>query len=279
MTMPSAKETHSVAAPAELRFAQRFCGPPGVTNGGFGCGSLAVRLDGAAEVTLRRPLPLERALTVRRDGDGLVLNDGDTVLAEARPSAIDVALAVPAEVTAVQARAAAGTGRYYANPVFPDCFVCGPTRSPADGLRIFPGPVPGTAMYAAPWTLDSSVAAPDGRVWPEVVWAALDCPSGLAAAADAELAADTAVVLGRMTANVAALPLAVDECHVVAWPLGQEGRKHTAGAALLGPDGQVLAAAKALWITVPRPRFTTAPTEPDAGRGTRPQASSRGIPE
>jgi hypothetical protein len=245
-----------MTAPAELCFAQRFCGPPGVTNGGFGCGSLAALLDGAAYVTLRRPLPLERALTVRRHADGLLLNDGDTLLAEAHPAAIDVALVVPAEITAEQARAAAGTASYYADPVFPDCFVCGPTRGPADGLRIFPGPVPGTAVYAAPWTPDPSVTATDGRVRPEVVWAALDCPSGLAAAAAAELAADTAAVLGQMTATVTALPKAGDECHVVAWPLEQEGRKLTAGAALLGPGSQVLAAASALWITVPRPGST-----------------------
>jgi hypothetical protein len=237
---------------AELSIAQRFCGPPGVANGGFGCGSLAALLDGAAEVTLRRPLSLERALTVRQDGDGLVLSDGDTMLAQARPALVVVALAVPADVTAAQARAAAGTAGYYDDPVFPGCFVCGPTRAPADGLRILPGPVPGTPMHAAPWTPDLSVAGPDGRVWPEVVWAALDCPSGLAAAAAAELAADTAVVLGQMTANLAALPNVGDECHLVAWPLGREGRKLTAGAALLGPDGQVLAAARALWITIPR---------------------------
>ena len=269
-----------MAAPADLFFAQRFCGPPGVANGGFGCGSLAALVDGAAEVTLRRPLPLERALTVRRDGDGLVLSDGDTLLAEARPAAIDVALVVPADVSAVQARAAAGTAPYYADPVFPGCFVCGPTRGPADGLRILPGPVPGTAMHAAPWTPDSSVAGPDGRVWPEVVWAALDCPSGLAAAGAAELAADTAVVLGRMTANVAASPNTGDECRVVAWSLGREGRKLTAGAALLGPNGQVLAAAQALWITIPRPGSAPRqPTEPGAMSETRPQTNSRGTPE
>jgi hypothetical protein len=256
-----------MATPADLCFPQRFRGPPGVTNGGFGCGSLAALLDCAAEVTLRRPLPLERALTVRRDGVGLVLDDGDTVLAEARPAAIDIALVAPADVTAGQARAAAGTARYYADPVFPDCFVCGPTRGPADGLRILPGPVPGTAMYAAPWTVDSSVAGPDGRAWPEVVWAALDCPSGFAAAAAADLAPDTAAVLGQMTATVAALPNAGDQCHVVAWPLGREGRKLTAGAALLGSDGQVLAAAKALWITIPRPGTTPPQPSPSPGRG------------
>jgi hypothetical protein len=268
-----------MAAPAELRFAQRFCGPPGVTNGGYGCGSLAAVLDGAAEVTLRRPVPVERALTLRRDADGLVLSDGNTLLAEARPSAIYVGLVVPADVSAAQARAAAGTAPYYADPVFPDCFVCGPTRGPADGLRIFPGPVPGTALYAAPWTIDRSVVATDGRVRPEVVWAALDCPSGIAAAAAAELADDTAVVLGQMTANVAALPEAGDECRVVAWPLGQEGRKLTAGTALIGPDGQVLAAARALWITVPRPGSTPRQSNHDARLGTQPETNRRGAPE
>jgi hypothetical protein len=265
-----------MAAPAELCFAQRFRGPPGVTNGGFGCGSLAALLDRTADVTLRGPLPPQRALSIGRDGDGLVLNDGDTLLAEARPAANDVALVVPTGVTAEQARAAAGTARYYADPVFPDCFVCGPTRGPADGLRIFPGPVPGTAMYAAPWMIDASVAATDGRAWPEVVWAALDCPSGFAAAAAAELAADTAIVLGRMTANVAALPDVGDECRVVAWPLGQEGRKLTAGAALLSPDGQVLAAARALWITVPRPGPTPHRPNPGTAREARARTNSRG---
>src|SRR5262249_36973408 len=32
-----------------------------------------------------------------------------------------------------------------------------------------------------------------------------------------------------------------------------EGRKLTAGSALLGPGGQVLATARAVWLTVPRP--------------------------
>jgi hypothetical protein len=90
-------------------------------------------------------------------------------------------------------------------------------------------------------------------VRPEVVWAALDCPSGLAAAAGAELANDTAVVLGRMAAKVATLPAVGDECYVLAWPLARQGRKLTAGSALLDLDGRVLAAAATVWITVPRP--------------------------
>ena len=63
----------------------------------------------------------------------------------------------------------------------------------------------------------------------------------------------TAVLLGRMTASLAVLPRSGDQCLMIAWPGGRDGRKLTAGSALLGPGGQVLAAARAVWLTVPRP--------------------------
>jgi len=237
----------------ELYFGRRFCGPPGVANGGFACGSIAALHDGAAEVTLRRPLPLVRLLAARPDDHGAVLVlDGDTLLAESRPAA-PVELAVPA-VSLDEAGAVAGQSRYYADPVFPACFACGMGRRPGDGLRIFPGPVAGRALWAAPWTPDPSVASADGSVRPEVVWAALDCPGGLAAAEASGLAQeDTAILLGRMTASLAGLPLAGDQCRVVAWPGGRDGRKLIAGSALIGPGDEVLAAALAVWVTVPRP--------------------------
>jgi hypothetical protein len=90
-------------------------------------------------------------------------------------------------------------------------------------------------------------------VRPEVAWAALDCPSGIAAAEAAGLAPGTAILLGRMTASLAAPPMAGDQCRVIAWPCGRDGRKLTAGSALLGPGGQVLASARTVWLTVPRP--------------------------
>jgi hypothetical protein len=240
---------------AELRVAARFCGPPGAANGGFAGGSLAALLGGAAEVTLRRPVPLERPLPVRRgDGDGtLVVEDGGVLLAEARPATMAVELLeVPAAVAPEAAEAAAGRSPYYDDPVFPGCFVCGPARSPGDGLRIFPGRVAGRALWAARWAPDPSVAGADGRVRPEVVWAALDCPSGIAAADAADLPAGTAVVLGRMAATVVGLPRPGDRCRVVAWPLAVDGRKHRAGSAVLGPGGEVLAAARTVWVTVAR---------------------------
>jgi hypothetical protein len=239
---------------AELRVAARFCGPPGFANGGFASGSLAALLGGAAEVTLRRPVPLDRSLPVHRDGAGILVEDGDVLLAEARPVevALEPPLAVPAALTPEAAAAAAGRSRYYDDPVFPGCFVCGPARTPGDGLRIFPGRTAGRALWAAPWTPATTVAGADGRVRPEVVWAALDCPSGIAAADAADLPADTAVVLGRMAAAAGGLPRPGDRCSVVAWPLVVDGRKLRAGSALLGPDGEVLAAARTVWITVAR---------------------------
>jgi hypothetical protein len=235
-----------------MLFEPRFCGPPGMVNGGFACGAVAALCGGDAEVTLRRPVPLARPLAVR-EGDGvlLVLDDG-TPLAEARPAAADTESAVP-DVGAELARSVAAGASYYADPVFPRCFVCGPDRAPGDGLRIFPGPVPGRPVWAAPWTPDDSLAAADGGVRPEAVWAALDCPSGIAAGEAAGLAADTSALLGRMTAHLVARPRPGQACRVLAWPTGRDGRKLGARSALLDPSGVVLATARTLWLTVPRP--------------------------
>ena len=239
----------------------RFCGPSSSGNGGYVCGRVAAYIGAPAAVTLRRPVPLGTALAVGRDGDGSVrVHDGGTLIAEARP-----APDAPDLVAPTQARAAAGRARYFEDPVFPDCFVCGPARPPGDGLRIFPGPVAGQELWAAPWTPDPSVAGPDGRVRSEIVWAALDCPSGIAAAEAAGLdtsgpaGPDTAILLGRMTARLAARPEVAQPCHVLAWPGGRDGRKLTAFSALLGPGGEVLAAARVLWLTVPRPPSGGAP--------------------
>jgi hypothetical protein len=235
----------------ELRFSERFCGPPGTAQGGVACGSFAALLGEAAEVTLRRPVPLERPLAARPDGDGgWVVEDGDALIGEVRPAA-PAELTVPAAVTFEEARAASGRARYFDEPAFPGCFGCGPMRRPGDGLRIFPGPVNGGLM-AAPWTPDTSVTGDEGRVRPEVVWAALDCPSGIAAAEAYDLPQDTAVLLGRMTGTVAALPRAGDPCRLAAWAEGRDGRKLYARSALLGPGDEVLAAVRTVWLTVPR---------------------------
>jgi hypothetical protein len=244
--------------PDSLVIAPRFCGPPGSGNGGYVCGRIAAYADGPVEVTLRRPPPLAVPMAVERDGESAVrVQHAGTLIAEAAASQDGPALETPGVVSMAQAREAAGRARYYTDPVFPDCFVCGMGRGPGDGLGIFPGPVAGGSLWAAPWTPDpgdhDAANGGSGRVRPEIVWAALDCPSGIAAAEAAGLAPDTAILLGRMTASLAALPVAGDQCRVIAWLGRRDGRKLTAGSALLAPGGEVIAAARTVWLTVPRP--------------------------
>src|SRR5215213_4316915 len=52
---------------------RRFNGPPDSGHGGYSAGRAAALVDGPAEVTLRRPPPLETPLTVRRDDGGAAL--------------------------------------------------------------------------------------------------------------------------------------------------------------------------------------------------------------
>ena len=169
--------TESLVIPA------RFRGPPGSGNGGYVCGRIAAYVNGPVTVTLRRPPPLDTPMTVERDSAGSVrIHHGPALIAEATSAPGSPAPEVPGPVSMAEAHAVAGCARYYTDPVFPDCFVCGMGRRPGDGLRIFPGPLTGRPLWAAPWTPDPSVASADRRVRPEVVWAALDCPSGIAAA-------------------------------------------------------------------------------------------------
>ena len=249
----SADQPRDGAAP-ELIIPSRFCGPPESGNGGYVCGRIAEYVDGPATVTLRRPPPLGTPMVIERDSGGAVrVHHAGTLIAEASASPDRPEPQMPEPVSLAQARAVAGRSSYYSDPVFPDCFVCGVGRPPGDGLRIFPGRVPGRSLWAAAWTPTPSVTGADGKVPAEVVWAALDCPSGIAAGEAADLDGDTAFVLGQMQVSGRELPAVGDQCRLIAWPIGRDGRKLTSGSALLGPGGESLATASAVWITVPRP--------------------------
>jgi len=171
---PGGEEAAGNVMTESLVIPPRFCGPPGSGNGGYVCGRIAAYVDGPATVTLRRPPPLATPMAVERDGGSVRIHHGPALIAEAASSPGGPALQIPGPVTTAEAHAVAGGAPYYADPVFPDCFVCGTGRRPGDGLRIFPWPLPGRPVWAAPWTPDPSVTDADGRVRPEVVWAALD---------------------------------------------------------------------------------------------------------
>jgi hypothetical protein len=89
------------------------------------------------------------------------------------------------------------------------------------------------------------MAGPDGNVHPELVWSALDCPSGIAGM----LVPDQGIsMLGRLSAQLLR-PLPAGETYVaVGWPTGRDGRKHFSATALLDREGAPVAVAQATWI-------------------------------
>jgi hypothetical protein len=213
---------------------RRYRGPLDSANGGYAAGLLGSRLGPSAEVTLRLPPPLERPLVVRRDGDRLLLEDDERLVAEAVPG--DPGLVPPPPPTRAEAEGAAAGMGAWGPPEFAECFVCG-VRDDDSGLGIHAGAVPGRdGMVAATWVAH--------EVTPEVVWAAIDCPGAYAAGDPGR----GEVVLGRMTARIDGLPDEGEPCVVVGWPLGEDGRKLFAGTALYGREGDVLAVARQVWI-------------------------------
>lgn len=219
-----------------------FNGPQESGNGGYCSAVVASFVEGPAEVTLRSPVPLDISLEVRRENGTVLVVDGETLIAEAGPGP-DLDLEVPEPVGVEEARAAAARYRGSDDGLFSHCFVCGPARK--DSLGVFAGNVEGRDLVASPWTPTAWTADEAGRVRPEFIWAVMDCPTYFAVYREGELPMS---FLARMAARIEA-PISAGEEHVVvAWPLGADGRKRNAGAAVLSADGDVLAVARALMI-------------------------------
>src|SRR5690606_14989181 len=200
-------------------------------NGGYTCGVIASFASKPVTVRLLRPIPLETDLTVIERDDLLHVMHGEERVAEARAGDVgDLAPPVPPTPSA----AAEASGRYagFATHPAPECFVCGPTREERDGVRIFAGPVT-LVIAASPWTPGSSLDAADGRVAPEFIWAALDCPGFAAATPDMR-----PMLLGELTARIDDRVRIGDPCVVVGWVIGASGRKHETGTALYDSSGR-----------------------------------------
>ena len=228
----------------ELRVHERFCGPPDSANGGYISGLLAGYLGGEARVTLRAPPPLSRPLRVAPTRHaGLTLLDGGVTVAEAER--VRFSPEVPTSVTFTDAVAASDRYRWKTGHPYPTCFVCGTARD-GDALRIFAGLVPGRDIVAAPWVPEADVCGTDGRVLTEVVWAALDCPSGYGSIAHEPDV--SAILLGQLTAVVYRSPREGEQCVVIGWSRGHDGRKRLGGAALFSEAGELYGASEAVWI-------------------------------
>lgn len=243
----------------------RFCGPPTSGNGGWVSGALAgALLPGhdhgtpwpAITVTLRRPPPLDVAISLTAQGDPVqaveATDDGSLV---ARAALADHEPPVVAPVTAAVARAAEATYPGLTSHPFPTCFGCGTGREEGDGLRIFPGRVDdadGATRIAATWVPHPSVAedwhsytGAEREASLAVTWSALDCVGGWAGDLTERM-----MVLGTMTTRIHALPVVGEEHVVVGSARGSEGRKTFTSSALYAADGRLVGSAEHVWIAV-----------------------------
>ncbi|MGH8132160.1 MAG: hypothetical protein ACRETG_04405 [Steroidobacteraceae bacterium] len=225
-----------------LTIAARFRGPPGSANGGYFAGLVATLASRTLAVRLLKPPPLDTQFTVCELPDGsLQVLDGQEPIGEARPAVLELdAPPAPDYLEAVEASRRYAGFRYHR---FPSCFVCGTQRARGDGLRVFAGPLPERGVVAAPWVPDGSLDGGAGKVRPQFMSAALDCPGYYAVAPD-----DRMMLLAEFTAHVDRLVYVGESCTLVGWEIGSNGRKHEAGTALFDGNGELCGKARALWI-------------------------------
>lgn len=238
-----------------IRIASRFNGPIASGNGGYSAGLAAQFLrGGAAEATFRLAIPLDQGLRISQTADGLDVTTDDAAERIVVMSLKETELPAP-EVRSPGLEAAgvaAATFRSAEDHVLPTCFVCGPARGEGDGLRIFPDWTKDPAgadnpnpfrIVAAPWTPTSDLTDGAGRIAPEFLWAALDCPGAFAI--DKE-----PILLGRMSASILERPRADKPIIAVAWSKGSERRKYFAGTALFSEAGDLIAFSEQTWIQI-----------------------------
>ena len=245
--------SHGRIAPSigSVRIDRRLNGPRHAANGGFAAGIIARIVDAdTVTVTLRRPIPLGRALDVVADGQGgAIVRTRRTIVAAAFPGRIDAA---PPPAPPSYADALAARSRHPLLGVWHPlsrCVVCGPGR--ADGMHVTPGPVPGRPdLLAAPWVVGArdSVA---GTAHFAAVWAAMDCTSYPAEA----LAARELCLLGTMTAAVERRPRVGERLVVYSWTREHTGRRYETSVALLDGAGAMVARADATWVALRRQRL------------------------
>jgi hypothetical protein len=230
-----------------LVIARRFRGPPTSGNGGYTCGMLAAAASKPVEVRLAKPPPLDCRLEIVDDlaTGGLKLMDGAETVATATPKTFE--LEVPRPPTYAEALAAAGNYEGFQEHAYSDCFVCGPARHRGDGMRVFAAPIPGRDLVAAAWIPDRSLVGADGKVLPEFMWAALDCPGFFATGA-----AIRGPLLGTYAARIDRCVHLDASCVVIGWALKHEGRKHIVGTAIFDNFGELCGRALATWVE-PRP--------------------------
>ena len=221
---------------------RRFNGPPQSAHGGYICGLIAGATGANVRVRLFHPPPLETEFAVvpRPPDEWRVTHGKDTIASAVRT---ELRVQVPQAPTYLQAMDVSLRFPGFKRDVFSDCFVCGQHRKRGDGLRVFPGSVAGSIVYAAPWLPGGDLADAAGKVRPEFIWSVLDCPGYYASFTDLRPA-----LLGEFTVHIDRLVHADEACVVIGWPILVEGRKHKVGTALFDAEGERCALGVATWV-------------------------------
>ncbi len=233
----------------QIRIEPRFNGPPDSANGGYVCGLMAATVNQPLSVRLHNPPPLWIDLTLCFDnvsGKWHLLHD-ERLIAAANIAHEHVYLNAhvprPPDYERALSASLHFTG-HHQHP-FPDCFVCGPHRAMHEGLRIFPGKMTESNLVAAPWMPDASLDDGQGKVRPEYIWAALDCPGYFASVMPGRTA-----LLGELAVHIDRNVRIDEPCVIIGWQILIEGRKHKVGTALFDKSGDRCAVGVATWIEV-----------------------------
>jgi len=228
-----------------IRIDSRFNGPPGSANGGYACGLVAAGIGETVNVRLYSPPPLDTDLELSNadQPDKWLLKQDDKVIAAA--TCTQVRAHVPPAPTYLEALEASKHFTGHNQHAYANCFVCGPQRSPGDGLRIFAGKLQSSNVVAAPWLPRSDLGNDQGKVKPEFIWCALDCPGYFASVMPGRSA-----LLGELAVHIDRSVHVEEPCVVIGWQIMIEGRKHKVGTALFDEDGERCAVGVATWIEV-----------------------------
>lgn len=228
-----------------LRIDARYNGPPDSANGGYACGLVAATIGDSVKVRLHQPPPLNTSLQLvslsTAGNHSWQLLHEEKLIATAVPTQLHVH--VPTAPDYLHALDASVRYVGHQHHPFATCFVCGPKRSTGDGLRIFPGSIANTNIVAAPWMPHRGLDDGRGKVRPEFIWSALDCPGYFASMREARVA-----LLGELAVHIDRSVHIDEPCVIVGWPILIEGRKHKVGTALFDEEGECCAVGQATWI-------------------------------
>lgn len=224
-------------------------GPPTSAHGGVAAGRFAEVVDArCASVRFHAPVPLGTELRPRSLDDSMAVEIVDGASLVATVSAYDarpVTLCRGSSDDVLAAEHGWRTGIAPDHP-FPTCYACGSRR--ADGLGLRPGPIAGGGRHLTLWSPGT-----DGDVDPWLVWAALDCPSGMPALAG--VGNDELVVTGTIAVSIDERVPGDEELQIVSRVVDRAGRKLATEAALFDASGRTLATCTAVWLALPRARM------------------------